>query len=399
MPGEKTLNIGMIGRGFMGKAHTHAYTDLSIFFKPKLQPTKRTLCSPTNAEELAQEWGWQEWQADWHKVVNDPAIDVIDICAPSVLHKDIVLAAATAGKHILCEKPLAMNLTDAYQMLKVVEQAGVIHAIGFNYRKVPAVALAKKLIEAGELGQIYHFRGIYSQDFLVNEGFPLAWRLRQRDAGAGASWDLGAHVVDLARYLVGEIAEVVGNQATFIKQRPLAVFEQGLKAIAGTDMGAVDVDDATSFLVRFASGGMGLFEVTRFSTGHRNQNRFEIYGSNGGIIFDMERMNELQYYSRRDPAHLQGYRTIQVGEEVHPYMSAWWPAGHIIGFGETFVHEVLDFVEAIALGQEASPSFYDGVKCQEVLTALDQSIEQRRWVSVEEVAAGVAQSNWLTKGK
>jgi predicted dehydrogenase len=387
MPAPKSINIGLIGHRFMGKAHTHGYTDVTVFFDPKLRPVKRVLCATSeDVAEVAEKWGWQEWEHDWRNVVARPDIDIVDICAPSKIHKGIALAAAEAGKHVLCEKPLAMNVEDAREMVVAVERAGVKHSIGFNYRKVPALALSKRLIEQGQIGKIHHFRGIYSQDWLVDPSFPLAWRLRKKDAGAGSSWDLGAHVVDLARFLVGEVSEVVGMQTTFIKERPVAAFEEGLKAVAGETMGQVDVDDATSFLARFENGAMGLFELTRYGTGHRNQNRIEIYGSQGGLVFDMERMNELLFYSRKDAADAQGYRLIQVGEETHPYMSAWWPAGHIIGFGDTFVHEVFDFLEAIADNKPASPSFQDGLACQEILVAVDRSIAERRWVSMDELA-------------
>jgi predicted dehydrogenase len=267
-----------------------------------------------------------------------------------------------------------------------VEQAGVVHTVGFNYRKVPALAFARQLIQEGRLGTIYHFRGLYSQDWLTNPQFPLAWRLRKEAAGGGSSWDLGAHVVDLARYLVGEIEEVVGQQTTFVKKRPVAKYEDGLTAIAGEELGEVDVDDASSFLSRFEGGAVGLFEVTRYGTGHRNQNQIEIYGSEGGVIWrGFEKMNELEYYRTKDPATSQGYRTVQIGEADHPYVSAYWPAGHIIGFGDTFTHEIVDFVKAIVNNTKASPSFEDGLKTQAILTAVDLSVAERRWVSISEI--------------
>jgi predicted dehydrogenase len=386
MADKKTLNIALIGHKFMGKAHTHAYTDVTIFFDPALRPIKRLLCARgEDVAATAERWGWQSSSQDWRDAVNNPDIDAVDICAPSRLHKEIALAAAAAGKHIFCEKPLAMTLDDAREMLAAVEKAGVVHMIGFNYRKVPALALARSLIEQGLLGRIYHFRGIYSQDWLTNPDFPLAWRLRKADAGAGASWDLGAHVVDQARFLVGEIEEVIGLQTTFIRERPVAQFEDGLVAVAGQERGTVDVDDSTALLARFENGAQGVIEVTRNGTGHRNQNRIEVNGSEGAIIFDMENMNELEFYSRKDPDFAQGFRRIRVGEGVHPYVGNWWPAGHIIGFGDTFVHEALDFINAIGEGKTASPSFVDGVKCQEILVAVDQSIAERRWVRLAEL--------------
>ncbi|MGQ9593197.1 MAG: Gfo/Idh/MocA family protein [Anaerolineae bacterium] len=384
---EGFVNIGQIGHKFIGKAHNHAYTNVGLFFDVKLRPVKKVLCGlGPDLPQVAEQWGWEEWTQDWREVVERPDIHVVDICAPSILHREIAVAAAKAGKHVFCEKPLAMNLEEAREMVEAVERAGVVHTVGFNYRKVPAIALAKQLLEEGAIGRIFHFRGIYSQDWLVDPGFPLAWRLRKKDAGAGSSWDLGAHVVDLARYLVGELDEVVASQTTFIKRRPIAKVEDGLTAIPGEEMGEVDVDDATSFLARFENGAMGLFEVTRYGTGHRNQNRIEIYGSEGGLIWEgFPKMNDLLFYSRRDPAHAQGFRTIQVGEAVHPYVGAYYPAGHIIGFGETFVHEVLDFLNAIAEGRPASPNFRDGLQCQEVLVAVDRSAQERRWVKVSEV--------------
>jgi predicted dehydrogenase len=387
MPKDGSVNVALIGHRFMGKAHTHAYTDVPIFFEPKLRPVKRFLCAVgDDVPQVAEQWGWDDWSTDWREVVTRPDIDIVDVCAPSLLHKEITLAAAAAGKHIFCEKPLAMTLEDAREMLEAVERAGVVHTIGFNYRKVPAIGLAKRLIEEGAIGRIHHFRGLYAQDWLVNPEFPLAWRLRRKDAGAGSSWDLGAHVVDLARYLIGEVDEVIGVQTTFVTERPVAVFEDGLTAVGGDELGPVDVDDATSFLARFENGAQGLFEVTRYGTGHRNQNRIEVYGSEGGLVWNgFEKMNDLEFYSCSDPDYSQGYRTIQVGEAVHPYTAGWWPAGHIIGFGDTFVHEVLDFLNAIAEDERANPSFHDGVKCQEILVAVDKSIEARRWVKVSEL--------------
>ncbi|MBA7493171.1 Inositol 2-dehydrogenase/D-chiro-inositol 3-dehydrogenase [subsurface metagenome] len=233
---KQKIKIGMIGHKFMGKAHNHAYTDLSIFFEPPLQPIKQILCGKgDDLEETAKRWGWKEWTDSWEEVVSREDINLVDIAAPSTIHRDIAIAAARAGKHIICEKPLALSVEDARDMLSEAEKAGVKHTVGFNYRKVPAIKLARRLIEEGYIGRIFHFRGIYSQDWLVNPNFPLAWRLRKKDAGGGSSWDLGAHVIDLARYLIGDLEELSAMQTTFIKERPIAVKEDGLVAIAGKE--------------------------------------------------------------------------------------------------------------------------------------------------------------------
>lgn len=385
MKSDGGLRIALIGDGFMGKAHTHGYTDVGIFF-PMESPIKQVICARSpSVQQNAERWGWNEWETDWRRVIDRPDIDVVDVCAPSRIHKEVVLAAAASGKHVFCEKPLAMNVADAREMVDAASKAGVVHGIGFNYRKVPAIALAKRLIDQGAVGDVYHVRGIYSQDWLVDQGFPAAWRLRREDAGGGASWDMGAHIIDLARFLVGEIESVVGQQSTFVQERPVAVFEEGLMAEAGPTNVRVTVDDATSFLARFENGAMGLFEATRVAGGYRNHHLFEVLGSRGSIRFNMERMNELDYFSMDDEVSRQGWRTIIVGQSDHPYMGNWWPAGHIIGYGDTFVNQAYDFLTAASHRTMASPSLADGLRCQEILAAIDQSMAQKRWVSVAEM--------------
>lgn len=381
------VGVAQIGHKFIGKAHSYGYSNVGFYFNPIVLPDKKILCGKGNdVKETAEKWGFENWTEDWQAAIELDGVDIVDICAPSVLHKEIVLEAARKRKHIFCEKPLAMNLSDAREMVEAVKASGITHTIGFNYRKVPALKYAKELIEKGELGRIFHFRGLYSQDWLTDPDFPLAWRLRKQAAGGGASWDLGAHVVDLACYLIGDIKEVVGQQTTFIKERPVAAFEDGLTAIAGKETGTVDVDDATSFLSVFENGATGLFEVTRYGTGHRNQNQIEVYGSEGGLIWrGFEKMNELEFYSNKDRAGLQGYRHVQIGENEHPYVSEYWPAGHIIGFGDTFTHEIFDFLNAIGNGEDAVPSFDDGLKVQEVLSAVDKSAADRKWVSIKNI--------------
>ena len=381
------IRVGLIGHKFMGRAHTHAYTDLPIFFDIGVEVEKKVLCAnEESVKDAAKRWGWQKWTLDWKEVVNNPDVDVVDIAAPSAIHAEVAIAAAKAGKHVFCEKPLALTLEDAQNMVKAVEEADVVNMIGFNYRCVPALALAKQLIEDGEIGNIYHFRGCYQQGWLVDPNFPLAWRLRKEAAGYGSHGDLGAHVVDIARFLVGDIEEVTCMQETFITERPKPSFEDGLVAIAGDEMGEVDVDDASAWLVRFkGKKTMGYLEVTRYGMGHRNQNRIEINGSKGSIIFDMEKMNELEFYRNSDPGNMQGFRRIQLGEgELHPYMANWWPAGHIIGYGDTFVNQVYNFITAIRDGKKAKPDFLDGLICQQILEAADQSAKSRTWVKVEQ---------------
>lgn len=384
---KKEIRVALIGHKFMGRAHNHAYTDVPLFFDPPLVPVKKVLCARSaEAREFARRWGWEDYEPDWRKVVEREDVDLVDIAAPSTIHKEVAIAAARHGKHILCEKPLALTLEDAREMVKVVEEAGVKHMIGFNYRRVPALALAKEMIDRGELGDLFHFRAIFQQGWLVDPDFPLVWRLRRKDAGYGPHGDLGAHLVDLARWLVGEFAEVVCLQATFIKERPIAAVEDGLYAVAGEGRGKVDVDDALLWLFRFAGREtLGLLEVTRYGTGHRCQNRVEVNGSKGSLIFDMEKMNELEFYSAADPAHAQGFRRIQVGEAVHPYMAHWWPPGHIIGYGDTFVNQLYDFLVAIYEDREASPNFVDGLRSQEVLEAAERSAQEKRWVKVEDI--------------
>ncbi len=383
----KDLNIALIGHKFMGRAHTHAYTDLPVFFNPDVRVVKKLLCAnEADVKEVSKQWGWENYTLRWEEAVESKDIDVIDIAAPSSLHAEIAIAAARAGKHVFCEKPLALTLEKAKEMMQEVEKAGVVNMIGFNYRRVPALAYAKKLIDLGMIGEVYHFRGIYQQSWLIDPKFPLVWRLQKSEAGYGSHGDMGAHVIDLARFLVGEVEEVLCEQRTFINERPKPLSSSGLSAVAGKEMGTVDVDDASSMIMKFKDkAALGYFEVTRFGTGHRNQNFIEINGSKGAITFNMERMNEIEYYSCADADGVQGFRTIMVGETSHPYMDSWWPSGHIIGFGETFVNEMYDFVQAIANASKVHPDFRDGFMCQQVLEIAQISSQTRRWQKVDEL--------------
>ncbi|MCM3632680.1 MULTISPECIES: Gfo/Idh/MocA family protein [Paenibacillus] len=384
------VRIGMVGYKFMGKAHSNAYRVLPMFFPNSAVPQMKAICGRNKeALEVARkQFGWEEAVTDWRELLQRDDIDLIDINAPSDAHKEIAIAAAKAGKHIFCEKPLALTLADSREMLEAAEAAGVKHMVGFNYRFAPAVQLAKKLIEEGRIGKIHHFRGQFLQDWIMDPQFPLVWRLQKEIAGSGSLGDLGAHTIDLARYLVGEFSEVIGMSETFIKQRPLAAEMTGLSAKSGgasTEMGEVTVDDATLLMARFENGALGSIEATRFAGGHRCTNGFEINGSKGSVRFDFERMNELEVYFTDDAEDVQGFRRVLATDAAHAYMDAWWPAGHTIGYEHTFTHEMVELMDAISNDRQPVPNFVDGVKCQEVLEAVERSIEERRWVSISEM--------------
>lgn len=383
---SKTINVGMIGAAFMGKAHSVGYRDAAFAFPDvKLKPVMKEIAAITldEAESVRETFGWERASEGFEKVVNAKDIQLIDICTGNNTHCEIALAAAKAGKHIFCEKPMAMSVAECKKMIEAVEKAGVIHMIDFNYRSVPAVALAKQMIEKGAIGTPYHFRAVYLQDWIMDPSFPLVWRLKKELAGSGAHGDLNAHIIDLARLLCGEFDSVCGLMKTFIKKRPeLAQATGGLGAKAAAKMGDVTVDDATLFLAKFANGAVGTFEATRFAGGNRNGNRFEINGSEGSIRFNLERLNELDYFNRKDKEGLQGWKTILVTDPPHPYLKGWWPAGHIIGWQHTFVHQVYNLMNGIATKKNPVPSFHDGLKCQSVLEAVEKSAETEQWVKV-----------------
>lgn len=385
----KKVNVGLVGYKFMGKAHSNAYSDVAMFFDMDAEPVMRAICgrSEEGVKAAAEKFGWESYETSWEDLVKRDDIHLVDVTAPSNFHKEISLGAIENGKNVFCEKPLALNLADAREMLQAAEEAGVKHMINFNYRKAPAIALVRKMIDDGLLGELYHFRGVYLQDWIIDPEFPIVWRLDKSVAGSGSHGDLNAHIIDIARYLVGEFESVVGMEETFIKERPLTEVGTtgGLAAQATGGRGKVDVDDATLFLTRFANGALGSFEATRFAAGRRNHNRFEINGSKGSVVFNLERMNELEYYNVDDPEGLQGFRTIQATDSSHPYLHAWWPPAHIIGYEHTFIHQVHDLMQAIAHDTMPSPSFVDGVKCQEILDAVVKSIAEKRWVEISEM--------------
>lgn len=382
----KELNFGLVGYKFMGKAHSNALARLGMFFDCDAVVKKKCICGRDEewVAQAAVKLGWEGYETSWEKLVSRKDIDVIDITAPSNMHKSIAIAAAENGKHVFCEKPLALNLADAREMLETVKRAGVKHQIGFNYRFAPAIQLAKQIIDAGKLGAIRHVRASYLQDFITDPEFPLVWRLQKSICGSGSLGDLGAHFIDLSRFLVGDFKSVMGIQKTFIKSRPLVERMEGLTANARADAprGEVDVDDGTVFISEFENGALGVFEATRFSAGHKNDLFIEVSGDRGSVRFSFERMNELQFYSADDEEGLQGFRLIQASEGGHPYMSHWWPVGHVIGYEHTFVHEMYEFVQAIANDTPTCPDFSDGVECSRIIEAVELSAQRRAMVDI-----------------
>lgn len=381
-----TIGVGLVGYKFMGKAHSNAFLKVNKFFKPKIKPVMRAICGRHEEEviNVQQNWGWETYETDWKKLIKRDDIHLVDISTPNDTHCEIAIEAAKAGKHILCEKPLAMNSEEAKKMVNAVKKAGVKHMICFNYRRVPAISLAKKIIDEGRIGRIYHIRAVYLQDWIINPEFPLVWRLDSRVAGSGSHGDLNAHLIDLTRFLAGDFDEVVGCSETFIKQRPvLSATTEGLSAKSSPKKGKVTVDDATLFLARFKNGALGSFEATRFAAGRKNGEKIEINGSEGSLVFEFERMNELKFYSRKDPSHIQGFRTILVTEPgIHPYIDGYWPPGHIIGYEHTFINTIYDLLNDIADNRMPSPNFEDGLKCQKVLDAVMQSVKEKKWIKI-----------------
>ncbi|HWA84545.1 MAG TPA: Gfo/Idh/MocA family oxidoreductase [Fimbriimonadaceae bacterium] len=382
---QKRLNVGLIGYQFMGKAHSNAYRQVGHYFDLPVEVGMHTLCGRHEiaVKAAADKFGWANVETDWRKVVSSPEIDIVDISTPGNSHCEIAVAAAEAGKIVFCEKPIGNTLDEAERMLAAVQKAGVPHAVFHNYRKAPAVALAKKMIEEGRLGRIYHFRATYLQDWIADPNFPLVWRLQKDKAGSGAHGDINAHIIDLGRYLVGELAEVSGLLHTFIKERPLAgEIDDKLGAKASQQMGEVTVDDASLFLAKFKNGAIGTFEASRFAVGRKNYNRFEINAEKGSLVFNLERMNELEYYDNSEPMETHGFRVIQATESIHPYAGHYWPVGHIIGYEHTFVNLVADALTAIAEGRLPSPNFHDGFENQRVLDAVERSSDSGSWVKL-----------------
>jgi len=381
------LGIGLVGAGFMGAAHSLAWREAPRVFQLGRAPRMVVLAArnPATVSAAAQRWGWAEALTDWRQLLGRADIDVIDICTPGDTHAEIAVGALGAGKHVICEKPLANTVREAELMDAVARRAagqGVRSMVAFNYRRAPALALARELVAEGRLGVLRHLRAVYLQDWLVDPDFPLTWRLQRDRAGSGALGDLGAHIVDLAQYLTGDRIEAVSALTeTFVAERPLPARAgadgpagQGLAAEASpSGRGAVTVDDAAVFLGRLSRGAVATFEATRFAAGRKNALRIELNGSRGSLAFDLEAMNELYFYDYQEPSRTGGFRRILVTEPDHPYISAWWPPGHGLGYDHTFTNEVADFVNALAAGRDPSPSFADGLAVQRVLQAVEHS--------------------------
>jgi predicted dehydrogenase len=380
------IGVGLVGYKFMGRTHSNAYRQVRHFFNVDPEPRMVAVCGrdENGVRQAAETLGWEGYETDYRALVQRDDIGLVDVATTGNTHHDIVIAALDAGKHVLCEKPLANSLDEAEDMLRAARKAGVTAMVNFNYRRVPAVQLAKQIIQEGRLGEIRHWRAVYLQDWINDPEFPLVWRMQKELAGSGALGDIAAHILDLSHFLVGQVTEVIGTLDTFIKERPLEVQSgggSGLSATGSIERGPVTVDDATTFLARFENGATGTFEASRLAPGRRNYNAFEVNGSKGSISFNLERLNELQVYFTDDPTGLQGFRTINVTEPNHPYTGAWWPAGHIIGYEHTFVHAVKDLLDGINSGTNPAPTFEDGFRCQAVLDAVERSAKDRSWTT------------------
>ena len=375
------IGVGMVGHAFMGAVHSHAWRSAHRFFDLPVTPELAVLGGRDLArtKAAAAKLGWTSVQTDWRELVNSPGVQIVDICTPGDTHAEIAIAALGAGKHVLCEKPLANTVEEAEAMTAAAEAAGergVRSMVAFNYRRVPAIAYARKLIETGRLGEIRHVRALYLQDWLSDENAPMTWRLRKETAGSGALGDLGAHIVDATQYLVGDLLSGVSALTnTFVVKRPDET---------GEKVDDVTVDDAAVFFGRFAGGALATYEATRFALGRKNGMSVEINGSLGSLRFGFESMNELWFFDGANGADEAGFRRILVTEPSHPYVGAWWPPGHLLGYEHTFTHEVVDFVRAIHTGTDPAPSFADGLQVQRVLGAVESSAENgSAWTEVQ----------------
>ncbi len=393
MPQQKdTLSVGMVGYAFMGAAHSQAWRNAPRFFDLPMGVSMRALAGrdPDKVAAAARQLGWEATETSWRALVDRDDIDLVDVCTPGDTHAEIAIAALEAGKHVLCEKPLANSVEEAEAMTLAAERAaaaGVRSMVGFTYRRVPAIGLARRLVAEGRLGTIHHVRAQYLQDWIVDPEAPLSWRLDKTKAGSGALGDIGAHIIDLAEHITGDtIGRVSGRLRTFVDERPVPTEHAGLSGPAGVGRGAVTVDDAAAFLAEFRGGALGVFEATRFANGRKNAIRIEVNGSQGSLAFDFEDMNLLHFFDGTEPAATAGFRRIVVTESDHPYVDAWWPPGHLLGYEHGFTHQVVDLVRDIASGADPTPSFADGLRVQRVLAAVETSSETGAWQEIADQA-------------
>jgi predicted dehydrogenase len=375
----KPLNIGMIGYGFMGRAHSNAYTAVGHLFDLEYQPVLKALCArdADKAKQFAAKWGYESIETDWKKLLERKDIDAVDICTPNNLHREIAIAAAKAGKMILCEKPLSMNVAEGQEMVDAVENAGVPNIVWYNYRRIPAVTLAKQLIDEGKLGRIFHYRAKFLQDWTISADLPQGgaalWRLDAAAAGSGVTGDLLAHCIDTAIWLNGSIANVTAMTETFIKERKHNLTGKVEK---------VGIDDACAFLCRFSNGSLATFESTRYARGHKALYTFEINGEHASIFWDLHDLHRLQWFDHRDESKLRGWRSVHVTDGDHPYMGKWWVPGLQIGYESSFVHQVADFLDGVAKGKPAGPTFRDALETQKVCDAVLSSAKTGKWTEV-----------------
>src|SRR5215212_4288675 len=382
MSAKTKLRVGLVGYGFMGRTHSNAFAKVNQFFDLKYQPVLAAVCARDagKVEAFAAQWGFESAETDWRKLVTRPDIDLIDIASPNDTHAEIAIAAAQAGKMVLCEKPLGRNSIESAQMVKAVEAAKVPNMVWYNYRRVPAVTLAKDLIEEGRLGQVFHYRAKFLQDWTISKDLPQGgqglWRLDVDVAGSGVTGDLLAHCIDTALWLNGGITKVSGMTETFIKERH--------HNITGKTE-AVGIDDASLFLARFANGSLASFEATRYARGHKALYTFEINGENASIAWDLHDLHRLQYFDHRDEGRTRGWRSLHITDGDHPYMKNWWVPGLQIGYAETFVHQVADFIQGLSDGKIPGPSFKDGLATDYVTDAVLRSAKTNRWEKVKKV--------------
>ncbi|MBN2377622.1 MAG: Gfo/Idh/MocA family oxidoreductase [Sedimentisphaerales bacterium] len=375
----KKLNIAIIGCGFMGRTHSNAYRRVSNFFDLEYKPVLKAICdrNEEKAKGFANQWDYESVETDWKKMLERDDIDIIDICTPNNLHAEIAIAAAEAGKMIVCEKPLAMNAAQGQTMVDAVEKAGVANLVSYNYRRIPAVTLAKNLIDQGKLGKIYHYRANFLQDWTISTDLPQGgdglWRLDVKESGSGVTGDLLAHCIDTAIWLNGPIKEVTAMTETFVKER---------QSVTSGKVEPVKIDDACAFLARFANGSLAVFESTRYARGHKALYTFEINGEHASIAWDLHDLHRLSWFDHRDEGITRGWRSIHVTDGEHPYMDKWWVPGLQIGYEHSFVHQVADFLEGLAKSTPVSPTFRDALETQKVCDAVLDSAKSGQWVKI-----------------